>query len=161
MLFRISTTGLLITENVGHTSSKLCKHSDGLHSLQCACCSAPSVPGCSRVCRHWPSGRQIRTVLSSLAEAIRPPSSLQAALYTRAVCPTSSAMHSPENVQTRRVWSWDADTTPILGSRAKPLQQPIPPDDVRALRLCFTTCKTWQDISASAAECQTLGCPSQ
>lgn len=75
------------------------------------------------VCKHCPSGRHVRTVLSSLAEAIRLPSSLHAALYTRAVCPTSSAMHSPWNVQTRRVWSCEAETTPMLFSRARPLHR--------------------------------------
>ena len=74
------------------------------------------------VCRHCPSGRQVRTVLSSLAEAMRLPSSLHAALYTKAVWPTSSAIQSPWNVQTRKVWSCEAETTPIWFSNARPLQ---------------------------------------
>jgi hypothetical protein len=59
--------------------------------------------------------------LSSLPLAINP-SSVAAAAYTRAVCPTSSAMHSPLSVQTLRVWSWEAETTPTFGSSARPLR---------------------------------------
>jgi hypothetical protein len=72
------------------------------------------------VARHAPSGVQMRAVLSSDAEAIRP-LPLVDVLYTMAVWPIRSETMLPSKSQTLSVMSWDADTTPTPSSRAKPL----------------------------------------